>query len=223
MRHINGFYTQDFNRRHGKVGHVFQGRFKAILVDLDVYLLESCRYVGFSPVRAGIVSHPEQWPWSSYLAHTGQCPASDWLDVPGVHRFILGSDAITARDHQAAAKRCAEWVADAPDVRLWDDGLRHQIFLGDEAFVERMQALVNRAVSNDRNIPKAQRVATRTMAAWIQRCDSVEHTLYRGQRDGGLTLTAMAAAMSRSVSWPNKAVGRIERKGLRGRMENIKT
>jgi len=58
MRQINGAYTQRFNRRHGKVGHVFQGRFKAILVDRESYLLELCRYVELNPVRAGMVGQP---------------------------------------------------------------------------------------------------------------------------------------------------------------------
>ncbi|MHB1246055.1 MAG: transposase, partial [Sulfuriferula sp.] len=66
MRQINGVYTQAYNRRHAKVGHLFQGRFKAILVDRDAYLLEVCRYVDLNPVRAAMVADPAQWPWSSY-------------------------------------------------------------------------------------------------------------------------------------------------------------
>ena len=67
MRHLDGVYTQTYNRRHGKVGHVFQGRFKAILVDLDNYLLELCRYVELNPVRAAMVPMAADYPWSSYL------------------------------------------------------------------------------------------------------------------------------------------------------------
>jgi len=55
MRQVNGVYTQRFNRRHGRVGHIFQGRFKAILVERESYLLELCRYLVLNPVRAGIV------------------------------------------------------------------------------------------------------------------------------------------------------------------------
>ena len=85
MRHINGVYTQRFNRRHGKVGHLFQGRFKAILVDRDAYLLEVCRYVELNRVRAQLVEQPAQWPWCSYHALTGLRTAPDWLDARG-HR-----------------------------------------------------------------------------------------------------------------------------------------
>jgi putative transposase len=66
MRYINGVYTQYFNHRHDRVGHVFQGRFKAILVEKERYLLELCRYVVLNPVRAGMVKLPEEYGWSSY-------------------------------------------------------------------------------------------------------------------------------------------------------------
>ena len=58
MRHLNGVYTQEYNRRHREVMHLFQGRFKAILVDRDAYLLEVCRYVELNPVRARMVTGP---------------------------------------------------------------------------------------------------------------------------------------------------------------------
>ena len=63
MRQLNGVYTQRSNRRHERVGHLFQGRYKAILVDGDAYLLELSRYVVLNPVRAGIVEAPEEWHW----------------------------------------------------------------------------------------------------------------------------------------------------------------
>src|SRR5207247_381934 len=71
MRQVNGVYTQRFNRRHGRVGHIFQGRFKAILVERESYLLELCRYLVLNPVRAGIVRQPERYRWSSYRATAG--------------------------------------------------------------------------------------------------------------------------------------------------------
>ncbi|MCZ6511556.1 MAG: addiction module toxin RelE, partial [Alphaproteobacteria bacterium] len=66
MRQINGVYTQHFNHVHGRTGHVFQGRYKAILVEKRAYLLELARYVVLSPVRAGMVAKPGDWMWSSY-------------------------------------------------------------------------------------------------------------------------------------------------------------
>jgi putative transposase len=90
MRHLNGAYTQDFNRRHGKVGHLFQGRFKAMLVDRDAYLLAVCRYVELDPVRAAMVDAPGAWPWSSYLGHVGRVEIPAWLDTAGLHGYLLG-------------------------------------------------------------------------------------------------------------------------------------
>ena len=101
MRHINGVYThQAFNRRHDKVGHLFQGRFKAIMVDRDAYLLEVCRYVDLNPVRARMVRKPAAWNWSSYRAHVGATPAPDWLDTPGLHGYLLGRPVRTAADRR---------------------------------------------------------------------------------------------------------------------------
>jgi REP element-mobilizing transposase RayT len=75
MRQLNGVYTQDTNRRHGLVGHLFQGRFKAILVERDAYLMELGRYVVLNPVRAGMVREAQDWAWSSYRAMVGQARA----------------------------------------------------------------------------------------------------------------------------------------------------
>ena len=81
MRQLNGVYTQRYNRRHGKRGHLFQGRYKAILVDKENYLHELCRYVVLNPVRAGIVDSPEEWKWSSYLETAGFRKPPDYLVV----------------------------------------------------------------------------------------------------------------------------------------------
>ena len=66
MHYINGSYTNYFNRKRNRIGHLFQGRYKAILVDVDEYLLELSRYIHLNPVRAGIVERPESYPYSSY-------------------------------------------------------------------------------------------------------------------------------------------------------------
>ena len=86
MRQLNGVYTQWHNRTHGRVGHVFQGRFKAIIVQREAYLLELARYVVLNPVRAGICQMPEQWRWSSYLAMVGQAHRPNWLHT----EWLLG-------------------------------------------------------------------------------------------------------------------------------------
>ena len=91
MRQLNGVYTQRFNQRHRSVGHVFQGRYKAVLVEKEAHLLEVCRYVVLNPVRAGMVSHPSQWRWSSYRATAGlrkppMFLTTDWVLAQFGHR-----------------------------------------------------------------------------------------------------------------------------------------
>lgn len=81
MRHINGAYTTYFNIKRKRSGHLFQGRYKAILVELDEYAMELSRYIHLNPVRAGMVTRPEEYRWSSYNNYIGQGTASSWLKV----------------------------------------------------------------------------------------------------------------------------------------------
>ena len=71
MRQLNGVYTQRFNRKHSRVGHVYQGRFKAIIVQKEAYLMDLARYIVLNPMRARMVRYAQQWPWSSYRATIG--------------------------------------------------------------------------------------------------------------------------------------------------------
>ena len=86
MRQLNGVYTQYYNREHGRVGHVFQGRYKGILVERDEYLLELARYVVLNPMRANMVKNIEDWKWSSYNAMIGEEAVPSWLEAG----WILG-------------------------------------------------------------------------------------------------------------------------------------
>jgi REP element-mobilizing transposase RayT len=132
MRQLNGVFTQASNRRHHRSGHLFQGRFKGILVDKDAYLLELSRYVVLNPVRAGMVDSPAQWPWSSYRAMMGEIPAPAWLMIEAL-LAQFGNKPSLARQHYR------QFVLEGVGQDIWE-GLRQQVFLGDETFVERMQA-----------------------------------------------------------------------------------
>src|SRR4051794_15598797 len=210
MRHINGVYTQAFNRRHDKAGHLFQGRFKAILVDRDAYLLEVCRYVDLNPVRAQLVRKPEAWAWSSYRAHVGQTPAPAWLDTEGLHGYLLGRPVRTAADRRRAADRYARLVASVPDASLWDSALRQQIYLGDEAFVERMQALAEPRNSTDNDTLKIQRRKSRTLAQWVQSCENREQALYNAHTHSAMTMSAIARELGLSISRVSRLIARAE-------------
>src|SRR3989338_416655 len=86
MRHINGSYTTYFNTKRQRAGHLFQGRYKAILVDADEYAEGLSRYIHLNPVRAGIVTKPEEYDWSSYQCYIGRKKIPSCLKVD----FILG-------------------------------------------------------------------------------------------------------------------------------------
>ena len=79
MRHINGAYTTYFNVKRARSGHLFQGRYKAILVEIDEYAKELSRYIHLNPVRAGMSARPEQYRWSSYRSYIGESEPPDWL------------------------------------------------------------------------------------------------------------------------------------------------
>jgi hypothetical protein len=86
MRHINGAYTTYFNVKRKRSGHLFQGRYKAILVDADEDAKELSRYIHLNPVRARMVATPEDYDWSSYLYYIGRKKPPEWL----TRDFILG-------------------------------------------------------------------------------------------------------------------------------------
>ncbi len=150
MRQLNGVYTQAFNRAHQRVGHVFQGRYKAILVEKESHLLELCRYVVLNPVRAGMVSKVDEWRWSSYksTAYAGKVP--EYLTI----EWVLGQ---FAEQKNTARKRYREFVAEGlvDQARPWQK-LTGQVFLGSENFVSRMcELLGDKQEINE--IPRAQR------------------------------------------------------------------
>lgn len=201
MRHVNGVYTQAFNRRHEQGGHLFQGRFKAILVDREAYLLEVCRYVELNPVRAGLVARAGDWAWSSYRAHVGVTPSPAWLDTAGLHAYLLGREPRDAADRRRAASRYAALVEAARDVPLWDIGLRQQVYLGDEDFVARMLALVEPSRASTAEVPKVQRQSAQlTLQQWLAECHTREQALWHAYRDSGLSMTEIAAELGLSLS-----------------------
>ncbi len=150
MRQLNGDYAQHFNRRHGRDGHVFQGRFKAILVQREAHLLEVARYVVRNPVRAGIVKSAEEWAWSSYRATAGIEPAPAWLDTS----FLLE---VFGSRRAAATNRYREFVGEgsASAYDPWNQVLG-QIYLGSVSFAEEARAgLASSEAARD--VPRRQR------------------------------------------------------------------
>lgn len=151
MRQLNGVYTQRFNRAHQHVGHVFQGRFKAILVEKDSYLLELARYVILNPLRAKMIRRLDQWPWSSYCAMCGQAATPEWLQVD----FVLSQ---FASKRARAIAKYVDFVHEGARLpSVWSQ-LQGQVYLGSQAFVEKMQLLVDQKPELT-EVPRAQRRA----------------------------------------------------------------
>jgi len=148
MRQLNGVYTLGFNRRHGRVGHLFQGRFKAILVERESHLLELIRYVALNPVRAGLVAAPQEWKWNSYRATAGFEPGPSWLES----KWILSQFGPAGR---AAGRRYREFVdAEAASrYRPWDN-LAGQIYIGSKRFRAEVEAKIRPL--EPRGVPRSQ-------------------------------------------------------------------
>ena len=153
MRQLNGVYTQAFNRRYGRVGHLFQGRFKAVLIQKDSHLLEACRYVVLNPVRAGGVENPEQWKWSSYGATVGMenphpCLTTDWI----LRQFGMVRN--VAEEEYGMFVR-----AGISGASLWRD-VKAQSILGTEDFAEGLIDYT-KGYEDAPEIPKSQRYLSR--------------------------------------------------------------
>lgn len=133
MQSILFGYTRYFNRRYGEVGHLFQGRYKAILCDKDAYLLELVRYIHLNPVRAKIVKRPEEYVWTGHLSYLGK-RGEDLIDEGFVLRQMS--------DHRAIARRryrqfIWEGISSGHQERYYE--VKDQRYLGEESFVERIE------------------------------------------------------------------------------------
>jgi len=130
LRYLNGVYTQAFNRRHQRVGHLFQGRYKAILVDRDSYLLELSRYIHLNPWRIRKSEDPFTYRWSSLGAYTGRTPIPPWLTV----REVLGY--FGSKDMKGYRGFVLDGIKNGIKTP-WDE-VQGQAMIGPQEFVEEM-------------------------------------------------------------------------------------
>ena len=181
MRQLNGVYTQVFNRTHERVGHVFQGRYIAILVEKESYLLELSRYIVLNPVRAGMVGSAKDWLWSSYRATTGQAKASTYLNT----EWLL---AAFAKRKSTAIERYEEIVAAGKNQPSPWVLLRNQIYLGSDSFVEKMKSLVDGEKELD-EIPSSQRRPTpKALKGYEAESRDRNEAIIKSYQSGGYTL-----------------------------------
>ena len=162
MKYINGVYSQYINHQHGRVGHLFQGRYKAILVEKDSYLREVSRYIVLNPVRAGMVRSARDWEWSSYRATAGMSDATDFLTVD----VLLACFGARKKIAQEAYRR---FVSEGRgQSSLWHE-LKNQIYLGSDAFVEDMQCQL-REDQSLKDIPRPQKgMVKKPLSYWVEK------------------------------------------------------
>jgi hypothetical protein len=178
MRRLNGVYTQAFNRRHGRVGHVLQGRYKSILVDKDSHLRELCRYVVLNPVRAHMVASVDDWHWSSYLPTVGRIACPQWLAAAAV----LGLFGEGTRARKAYERFVAEGLKQPSP---WEQ-LQGQIYLGPDDFRDRMQKRI--AGKAPHGVPRRQLDPRRPSVQAVLRAVAEVHGTTPGhvlQRESG--------------------------------------
>ncbi len=207
MRHLNGVYTQSFNRRHKRVGHVFQGRYKAILVQKDAHLIELCRYIVLNPVRAKAANRPEAWQWSSYKATASgkqgpECLITEWL---------LGQ---YSKNKKIAMKEYRKFVENGikDAVSPWQR-LKGQIYFGSEEFISSIRNR-NQKTENIGEVPKIQRFAGR-----ISLDDLFKSTVNKRERneniwsayvDYGYKMNEIAEYLSIHYTTVSKIINRVK-------------
>jgi REP-associated tyrosine transposase len=184
MRHINGAYTTYFNIKRKRAGHLFQGRFKAILIEADEYAVELSRYIHLNPVRVCIVGKPGEYPWSSFQSYIGQSKVPDWLKTD----FILGYFGKSKLD---AGKKYSVFVEELIGTE-YDSPLQGTIgtaILGSPEFVESVMETHVGKRELSRDLPALRQLTIRpTLEAIITAVDTVFQSDKKMARQAGMYL-----------------------------------
>jgi REP element-mobilizing transposase RayT len=166
MAGLQSSYTQYFNRRHDRVGHLFQGRYKAFLVEEDPYALALVRYIHENPVKAGMVERPELCVWSSdRFYRKGRGPA--WLDSDRILRMLGRSRSAAVRAYRRLMREEVEERYE--DVLTWAGAVK-----GDEAFADR----VLQTVGEPPTVPKG--ITIESIAREVAREEGLDLGRMRG-------------------------------------------
>lgn len=203
MRQLNGLYTQRFNQNHGLVGHLFQGRYKAILVQKENYLLELSRYVVLNPLRANMVASLDDWRWSSYPIVTQHETAPPWLDAD----WLL-SQFGNQRDDAIQSYRMFVMAGKGLPSAL--QHTRHQLVLGDDAFVERhRQAKDSQTL---REMSKAHRKAVAlTLDEYQMRHPNKDEAMAQAYLSGAYTMADIGRFFGVHYMTVSRAVRKFEK------------
>ncbi|MBI4744460.1 MAG: transposase [Actinobacteria bacterium] len=209
MRQLNGVYTQSFNRRHKSYGHIFQGRFKAILIDKQAYLLELSRYIVLNPVRAKIVSDPKDYEWSSYSVTAGIVKQPSLLEKS----YILSQ---FGKNIKKAKQRYIQFVYDGINKESPWILLRNQFILGDDDFIDEHKSKLKEKVK-DGEIPILQRRSAMPTLNEIFKHKELSDKVKKDQMiysafKHGYKLNEISSFLNIHYSTASRAVKRAERR-----------
>jgi len=199
MRQLNGVYTQYYNKQHSRVGHVFQGRYKGILVERDTYLLELARYVVLNPIRAHMIKNIGEWKWSSYKAMVGEVTVQPWLETD----WILGN---FAKRRKIAIGKYIDFVREGIGLpSLWRN-LQNQIFLGSEHFINKQQNLINKKESLSEVPQLHKRKMPKSLAYYERKYQNQKKAIYSAYLSGGYTLKEIGEYFEKHYSTISRIV-----------------
>lgn len=203
MKWLNGAYAQSYNRKYHRAGHLFQGRFKAILVQKEAYLLELARYIVLNPVRARMVRNADGWPWSSFRATAGYAPRAPFLCTD----WLLAN---FGRTRKTACTRYREFVGKGRGQPSPWERLQNGIYLGDDRFIKEAQQHVG-ADQPLEDVSRQHRLAPRKPLAEYAAChaDRGEAMAY-AYASGHYTLAQVGAHFDVSCATVSRAVKKWE-------------
>ena len=221
MRQINGCYTQAFNRRHGIGGHLFQGRYRAVMVEQPGFVAAACRDVLRRPLDLGLAPEPGAWRWSSHRAVLGRLPqgraAPNWLAVDDLLALYGPADDRGGPDgagRAAQRRRYEDDVADAGRPPVWEN-LHHQVFLGSEPFAAAMRERAKTAAARRgslEEIPKAQwQAPPPPLEGFVAETASREEAMARAYLSGSYSQARIARHFGVHYSTVSRAVRRLEK------------
>lgn len=216
LHHINGAYTTYFNIKRGRSGHLFQGRFKGILVEKDAYCKELSRYIHLNPVRAGMVKSPLEYPWSSYRSFIGKDKKPDWLTTELVLGDFGGEGRKGYRRYREYVERGETNEQESPFKRVIAS-----TFLGSEEFINRIRTeYLERRKIDKRNVPAIKKVLRGPSLEDIEKAVvkvlGKDHTLYKkvciylSHRYSGMRLDEIGAYFGMKGSAVSQLSGRFK-------------
>ena len=203
MKRLNGSYSQYYNLRYQRVGHVFQGRFKAILVEKDSYLLELARYIVLNAVRARMVHTAKEWPWSSYLSTAGFTTANDYLTTDWI---LSGFD----ENKKVACGKYRQFVEQGLNQPSPWESLKNQVYLGSDSFVDDMLERINPEQSLQ-DIPTPQKLKPPKPLEYYQsKYENPVEAMAKAYLSGHYTLTEVGKQFLVSYATVSRAVKSYE-------------